>query len=508
MQAQILMPLDQSISSGHFENASGRGFDTVFTYDKFREVLTLRLNPLRKKAIHRKVARAIETQYAGHPTRLQPYFSRLAHHHLIAENIPEAIDYFLKAAQHAVSVYAFIDAADLMEQALALLTDEEKQLSRVTILQQLADAYLYTGQPDKAIEAGKAACLLWHNLGNPVKEAEASLIIAFSFHWQGRELNALNYIHHALTCLEAHPEERHLLAKAYAQWGMAATIMGDTVRAGECLQRADDLHTQLEKQDSFISVVLFWGWCWHAFLTGTPQQMLTHALHGTEVCRATHRPGWEPMLSCSAACALTLLGRIAEGEEMAHDALEKAQRYNAVGAQGWANLFLAFLAVQQRRWDQAEYYSNTALSIAQTLQDADLQARVFWSRSLAAGKQGYKELAISHAMEALHIMQQENETSMVYPHLLLQAATSYFYAEQMENAQTYLDHAMQLAHNRQYRQLSALGQRLQGQILSIQGKRYEAQFCFEQSLATLAELHDTVEYARTQKAYTQLPGVR
>ena len=59
----------------------------------------------------------------------------------------------------------------------------------------------------------------------------------------------------------------------------------------------------------------------------------------------------------------------------------------------------------------------------------------------------------------------------------------------------------QLEQTRQYRQLPAIGQRLQGRIWQAQGRFEEAQPCFEHSLTELAALDDQVEYARTQEAY-------
>ena len=62
---------------------------------------------------------------------------------------------------------------------------------------------------------------------------------------------------------------------------------------------------------------------------------------------------------------------------------------------------------------------------------------------------------------------------------------------------------MQLSQERGYRQLSALGKRLQGRILVAKGQHHLAQTYFEQSLEELASLEDVVEHARTLEAYGQ-----
>jgi predicted ATPase len=90
--------------------------DLAFTHDKIREVLYQWLNPLRRRSLHRQVAQAIEARYAA---RLQPYYSKLAYHYQMAENATKAVDYLLKAAKHAASVYAFVNVAEYMKTAHA-----------------------------------------------------------------------------------------------------------------------------------------------------------------------------------------------------------------------------------------------------------------------------------------------------------------------------------------------------------------------------------------------------
>ncbi|MFL5702457.1 MAG: hypothetical protein ACJ8AG_06460, partial [Ktedonobacteraceae bacterium] len=118
------------------------------------------------------------------------------------------------------------------------------------------------------------------------------------------------------------------------------------------------------------------------------------------------------------------------------------------------------------------------------------------------------ERAVSDILEAMQIAENESETLLVYPYLLVQAAKAYVFAGKPTQAQYYLDQGMELALNRQYRQLPAIGRRLQGRIYQAQGRYEEAQPCFERSLAELLALDDVVEYARTQEAYGLLCLVR
>lgn len=505
--AQLLSPLPnasksnavtQSQGIADLVDRNGQEVDLTFTHDMIREVLYQWLNPLRRRTLHRQVAQAIESRYASH---LQPYYSRLAYHYQMAEDPARAVDYLLKAANLARSVYAFVDAAEYLKTALDLLIGDAERRRRAELLAQLSDIYLYTGRPDEAIKAGLASCTLWRDLGEFAKEAEARLNVSFCCHWMGREADAMEHIQAALDCLKTKPDETYLFAKAYAQWGLAATVIGDVPLARARLEKADELHTQVGGNDPFISIVSLWARSWCALLAQSPQQMLDYALQGAEVCHTLNRPEWEPMMTYSAAWAHMLMGQLVEGEQAAQNAIAKAQQHGVVGALGWAYLALAFIAIQAGRWDEAKQSADSAYAIATMLHDADLQGRVLWSRSVCAGWQGDWEQAIFAILEAIQLAEQEGQTSLVFPYLLIQAAKSHFYAGKLEKAQIYLDQGMQLALRHEYRQLPAICWRIQGRIWQGQGRFEEAQPCFERSLTELEPLDDKVEYARTEEAY-------
>src|SRR5947199_1165856 len=225
IRAQILSSLSDApkvetipvVVQDQGSTAYERDFDLAFTHDKIREVLYQWLNPLRRRTLHRQVAQAIEVRYAA---RLQPYYSRLAYHYQMAENATKAVDCLLKAAQHAASVYAFVNVAEYMKTALNLLIGDEERPMRAGLLRQLSDIYIYTGRIDKAIEAGMASAALWRDLGDETKQAEAYLHVAFCWHWQEREAESVEYIQRALQCIKDRLEETALFAKAYVQWGM------------------------------------------------------------------------------------------------------------------------------------------------------------------------------------------------------------------------------------------------------------------------------------------------
>ena len=473
--------------------------DLTFTHDKIREVLYQWLNPLRRRTLHRQVAQAIEARYA---TSLKPYYSRLAYHYQMAECYEQAVEYLLKAAEQAAGVYAFVDAGTSIKTALDLLIGDKERPQRAALLQQLANIYLYTGRLDEGIQAGLASAALWSDLGDVAKQAAAYLDVAFFSHWQGRETEAIKFIRIALDCLANHPDHHPaLLAKACAQWGLALTVMGEAPEALEKLRQATTFHEQVGGNDPFVLVVSSWSLAWCAFLTGSPRQMLEFALQGAGVCRNSNKPDWEPMMNYSAAWAYMQLGRLDEAQQAAQEAFKGAQQYGVVAAQGWAYLVMAFVAIQAGQWELARQWGDKSYAIALMLHDADLQARVLWSRSVCAGWQHNWEQAITDIMEALELARKDGEMSMIYPHLLVQAAKACFFAGKPEQAQTHLDSALQMAQTRHYRQIPAIAHRLQGRTWQAQARFDDALPCFERSLAELQAIGDTLEHARTEEAY-------
>jgi tetratricopeptide (TPR) repeat protein len=135
------------------------------------------------------------------------------------------------------------------------------------------------------------------------------------------------------------------------------------------------------------------------------------------------------------------------------------------------------------------------------MRDLDLQARVLWGRSILAGWRNDWELSIREITKAIQLSQQSDNPSLVYPYFLIQAAKAHLYTNQIDAAQRYLDQGMRLSQEQKYRQLPALGKRLQGRIFLVKGEYDLAQTYFEQSLNELISLGDIVEQARTLEAY-------
>jgi hypothetical protein len=156
------------------EEAPGAVGRFVFAHDLIREALYARLSTIERVRLHRSVGEAIERTYGDAPEHLD----ELAHH--FAQSAPagdasKALDYAIRAAQHAMRVLAYEQAAELYELALSiseLLEADPEQ--GVKLLVGIGRARTRADDPagrDTLLAAAEAA----REVGRPELLAEAAL---------------------------------------------------------------------------------------------------------------------------------------------------------------------------------------------------------------------------------------------------------------------------------------------------------------------------------------------
>ncbi len=126
------------------------GYD--FSHDKIREVAYRELSRARRRLVHRKIAEALTRQDASnfnHP-------ARLAHHFANSDQPQRALPYLIQAGEMALAVRSYGDAREFGVQAMRLLRserahDETHHIERVDLNLQLATAYAFSGEIDRAL---------------------------------------------------------------------------------------------------------------------------------------------------------------------------------------------------------------------------------------------------------------------------------------------------------------------------------------------------------------------
>jgi class 3 adenylate cyclase/tetratricopeptide (TPR) repeat protein len=127
----------------------------------------------RRRVFHRRVGEAMESIYGD---RLDGLFSLLAYHFALAGEHEKAIDYYRKAAQQAVVLFAYDDAIQNLRSALKLIEEGKQTETHMILLEELGDVYRLLRDIGQAIA-------IYHDslhLGGTLPEANE--IIALRLH--------------------------------------------------------------------------------------------------------------------------------------------------------------------------------------------------------------------------------------------------------------------------------------------------------------------------------------
>lgn len=126
-----------------------------FTHDRLREVASEELSLVRRRYLHRRMARALAEVYEAD---IESWNGRIATH-LEQAGMPEdAISHYMRAADYARQRYADVEAADLLRRALALcreFTESERTLKQELDLLTMLGAALVTTEGYSAAKVGE-----------------------------------------------------------------------------------------------------------------------------------------------------------------------------------------------------------------------------------------------------------------------------------------------------------------------------------------------------------------
>jgi predicted ATPase len=116
-EASMVQALDELWQKRIVREQSTNVFD--FTHDKLREVAYAEINAPQRRLLHRRIARALELLNADN---LDPVSAQIAAHYEQAGLFEQALPYYQRASDLAVSMYANEDAIELLTRGLRLLT--------------------------------------------------------------------------------------------------------------------------------------------------------------------------------------------------------------------------------------------------------------------------------------------------------------------------------------------------------------------------------------------------
>lgn len=127
------------------------GYD--FSHDKIRTVAYEEMSRARRRVVHRRIAQALEKQIQD-PNLRHP--ARLAYHYNLSDKPHRALPYLLKAGDLALAMRSYQEAREFGLQAMSLLRqapdrNRDQRQERLDLNLQLATAYAFTGEIDRAL---------------------------------------------------------------------------------------------------------------------------------------------------------------------------------------------------------------------------------------------------------------------------------------------------------------------------------------------------------------------
>src|SRR5205809_2139461 len=177
-ETQLLDLLDEALQALVIRERDGAGSGIYeFNHALMRQTLYAELNTPRRVRLHRQVGEAMERVHAAN---LEPHLPALAHHFFQAApggDVDKAIDYATRAAQRALSLTAYEEAARLYDIALQSfeLKGRPDEPQRCELLLSLGEAHNKAGDRDKAKEVFLRASDTARKLRDAVRLARAAI---------------------------------------------------------------------------------------------------------------------------------------------------------------------------------------------------------------------------------------------------------------------------------------------------------------------------------------------
>ena len=221
------------------EDRRSRGDHLRFASAVVAEVLHRDLPRRRRRRLHHRLAKHLETRYAG---RLERVLGRLVHHFAEADRGAKTVHYGLQLTRLSLAASSAEDALLPARTALEFLDDEdlEKPATRRGELRLLiARAERLAGRPEEALYEAEQAVLALDDAGDATLASEAALFLAETA-WQNRHGDlAWRWVERGLTLARRGPSEP---LRALLELGATlVSLRGDPLRARAFREEAEAL---------------------------------------------------------------------------------------------------------------------------------------------------------------------------------------------------------------------------------------------------------------------------
>jgi class 3 adenylate cyclase len=299
-----------------------------FTDAQLRRLLYEDLSYLRRRGYHQKAAIAIEA-LPRNPSD-DSSASELEYHFLRGNDSAKALEYAVKAGEHAARLYSHEDAIRHNRTALELLEAAPDERRQSQLLKVIGAAELGLSHVDAGIRALRQAAEGFERSGNKMEAAALFVQVASLESWYHNDLpTSLALSGRARTILEREPEGKEL-ASLYLQTAWRLFGEGRFSEFSELHAKAralaerlgdHDLEIQLELDDAYIVPA------------GKKAELFEHLRRGIEIALQHDLRAWLPPLYITLGRqTMEISGDGKEALRLMHLAVESAR---AIGDVGW-----------------------------------------------------------------------------------------------------------------------------------------------------------------------------
>ncbi|HEY96250.1 MAG TPA: AAA family ATPase [Dehalococcoidia bacterium] len=281
---ELMNSLEEAKKAAVVEERSGLGATVTyrFAHAFFRQTLYEEMIAPRRIRLHQQVAKALEETYSS---RLEEHAAELAEHFSHSSDsadLEKAVSYGEMAAKRATDVYAFGEAARLLEQAIKVqeILDYDDKEKRCDLLMALCEALFYAGEPGRAMDTEASAALsLAEDLNDRQRAshvcclASQAAIYRFfgnvAFTPEGKEW---------INRIDRYAEPNTINRVVADGWmGEVKIFSGNGKEGRKLLNRGLELARQLGDPEAFWWIAAAWMW-----LIGYNPQHIQEALELTE----------------------------------------------------------------------------------------------------------------------------------------------------------------------------------------------------------------------------------
>jgi len=425
-----------------------------FSHDTIRKVAVSQISSHRRKALHRRIATAMEQLYAD---GLDLHSAALANHFCEGEVWDKALEYLARAAMQAVArsanweaVVLFdraldslghlpkvrraleqgIDLRIALEHSLLLVGDPARALEHLLEAERLAESlddrwrlgwvsnslseYFRTiGEHDRALVAGQRALGIGAALGDVALQVETRLRLGQVCHARGdyrmgADLLGMNLV--ASTAPTPYRDDESLLAtisSERAKTGLLSVL--SRVWLIWCLAELGEFATELcdgqvrlaessSPHDPFQRMLAYLA----AGRLHLRKGEITRAIEFLDKCREAQRLGhfevWSASISSTLGYACVLGGRLEDAVALLTEAIEQADSTKSAFGHSLRLAYLGEAVLLMGRADEALHHARCALELARSQKEQGHEAYVL--RLLAEITARHEPLDAEAALEA------------------------------------------------------------------------------------------------------------